>query len=122
MAIDSSNPPRRRRRCDFASPSWRLFRGAEVRKGLLLSFAASILLAQDFAPAAWRRDHTFELANSRTTRWNTHVKSKLLHGALVLYIMAIAVTALTNPAKRIYWPLYLPIIVMAAVILAARRS
>ncbi len=51
------------------------------------------------------------------------MKLKILWGALILYMMAVAVTALTSPAKRSYWPLYLPVGVLLAIeIMRCRRD
>ena len=50
------------------------------------------------------------------------VKAKLLYAALILYLLALAVAALTRPERRLHWPLYLPIVAVIALALAMRRN
>lgn len=46
---------------------------------------------------------------------------KLLGAAAILYVLALSVVLLTDVPKRLYWPLYLPILAMIAALLAMRR-
>ncbi len=63
----------------------------------------------------------FGLAKTRSCGSYSIVKLKLLYAALVAYVLAITVAAVTSPTKRLYWPLYLPIAVVTAIIVANRR-
>lgn len=49
------------------------------------------------------------------------MKARLLYAALILYLLAIAVAALTRPEKRLNWSLYIPILALIALALAMRR-
>jgi len=49
------------------------------------------------------------------------MRFRLLWAALVLYMLAFAVTAATSPAKRLYWPLYVPLAVSAVAGFAIHR-
>jgi hypothetical protein len=49
------------------------------------------------------------------------MKLRLLWAALVLYMLAVAVAAATAPAKRVIWPLYLPVVASAAVAFGVYR-
>ncbi|MDQ3120816.1 MAG: hypothetical protein M3Q89_14830 [Verrucomicrobiota bacterium] len=49
------------------------------------------------------------------------MKLKVLYASATVYALAIMVAAMTSPGNRTYWPLYLPIVAVAALMLAARR-
>ena len=46
----------------------------------------------------------------------------MLLASFAIYVLALAVTAMTAPAKRIYWPLYLPVVAAAAILIATRQD
>lgn len=51
----------------------------------------------------------------------TTLKSTLLIVGIVFYFCAVAFTNLTRSSKRLYWPLYLPPAVIAAVVIAKAK-
>jgi hypothetical protein len=49
------------------------------------------------------------------------MNAKLLWAALIVFMLAVTVTAATPVHRRIYWPLYIPLVVLIVVGLAANR-
>jgi hypothetical protein len=50
------------------------------------------------------------------------MKARLLMAAVIFFVLALAVVAITSPSRRIYWPLYLPLGAALVALLAMSRK